>query len=208
VSYVPTSGIDARPELAESLLGINERSREDYYKELPPSLAGYRPICYLCGKRVDRFDYERLPQFRSFRFRAQCHGRVEQMEIPDDALRYDSKRTMFEARGFFRGDSPSDISRLSAFKSDDYGDPKFNSERVRAIEEQMQLQSYREMLKSTGALVAPGLITIDNRYTTSGSASPPKKPTKAELLAMLAEIEKTEAKPAMLELDQQRVIDL
>jgi len=109
---------------------------------------------------------------------------------------------------------PQYLTGINVSAAIDYDGPKFSAERVRVIEEQMQLQSYREILKSTGALVAPRLIrkttsgTIDNRYTTSGSASPPKKPTKAELLAMLAEIEKTEAKPAMLELDQQRVIDL
>ena len=95
----------------------------------------------------------------------------------------------------------------------------------------MQLQAYREILKSTGLLVTPGsigtpssaMLTVtgastltippsDRTYTittsSNSAAPPPRKPAKSELLAMLAEIEKTEAKPAMLELDQQRVIDL
>jgi hypothetical protein len=61
-------------------------------------------------------------------------------------------------------------------------------------------------ITSTG-LIGTATYTDDRRYTTS-STLPPKKPAKSELLAMLAEIEKTEAKPAILELDQQRVIDL
>ena len=203
------------------------------------AIRGYRPTCCLCRKPVDRLEYRRQPEVFSVRFRAQCHGKEEMMEISDYAL-LDSKTTMFdivERRGFFRGDAEEARRRdgylprsvrdkdgnITAvrypdlypdFANDEYDGPKFDTKVIRDIEEQMQLQVSREMLKSTRLLVTPGPIgtttsgTIDNRYTTSGSASPPKKPTKAELLVMLAEIEKTEAKPAMLELDQQRVIDL
>ena len=215
---------------------VSRKAREEYNREFPPSLNGYRPTCCLCRKPVDRFEYWRQPEVFSVRFRAQCHGRVEQMEISDGALRYGSRRTMFdiiESRGFFRSDAEEarkrdnyppqyvrDMDgnitavRYPDFANDEYDGPKFDTKAIRDIEEQMQLQAYREMLKITGSLVTPGLIgtiaigTTGNRYTASGSASSPKKPTKAELLAMLAEIEKTEAKPAMLELDQQRVIDL
>ena len=234
MSYVPTNGIDAKPELAESLLGISERAREAYNREFPLSLNGYRPTCCLCRKPVDRFQYEKLPQFRSMRFRAECHGKVEQMEIPDDESMYYSKRTMFdviEQRGFFRSDAEEARMRDNyppQYARDQYGNvtavrypnnsevdydgPKFSTDRVRAIEEQMQTQMYRDMLERMGPITAPGLIgtpssaSIDNRYTTSGSASPPKKPTKSELLKMLAEIEKEE-RPEIA-LDAERVITL
>jgi len=232
------SGVSRTKQMKDYLIKETElarRAREEYTNEWPPSLRGYRPTCCLCRKQVDSFQYERLPQFRSVRFRARCHGKIETMEISDYVL-LDSKTTMFdivERRGFFRGDAeearrrdgypPQYVRdkdgnitavRYPDFANDEYDGPKFDTKAIRDIEEQMRLQSYREIPKSTGLLVTPGPIgattsgTIDNRYTTSGSSSPPKKPTKAELLAMLAEIEKTEAKPAMLELDQQRVIDL
>lgn len=233
------SGVSRIKQMKDYLIKETElarRAREEYANEWPLSLKGYRPTCCLCRKQVESFQYERLPQFRSFRLRARCHGRADQMSISEDAMRASGNLTMLdivERRGFFRGDAeearrrdgylPKYVRdkdgnitavRYPDFANDEYDGPKFDTKAIRDIEEQMQLQSYREMLKSTGVLVTPGLIgtttigTIDNRYTTSGSASPPEKPTKAELLAMLAEIEKTEAKPAMLELDQQRVIDL
>jgi hypothetical protein len=231
---VDSKGNAKKAEPGDPVLGYALTYRERP-SETNPDLAGWRPTCCLCRKPVDRFEYWRQPQLMSVRFRAQCHGKAEMMKISDYAL-LDSKITMFdiiEQRGFFRGDAeearrrdgypPQYVEdqygnitavRYPDFANDEYDGPKFDTKAARDIEEQMQLQAYREMLKITGSLVTPGLIgtiaigTTGNRYTASGSASPPKKPTKAELLAMLAEIEKTEAKPAMLELDQQRVIDL
>lgn len=99
------------------LKSFNESARKEYYKELPPSLTGYRPTCYLCGKRVDQFQYERFPQFRSVRFRAQCHGKMEAIEISDYAL-LDSKTTVFdiiEQRGFFRRDAEEEARRRDGY---------------------------------------------------------------------------------------------
>ena len=214
---------------------VSRKAREEYNRELPPSLNGYRPTCCLCRKPVDRFLYERLPQFRSFRFQAQCHGRTEQMDIPDDMYGYRGKTTMFdiiEQRGFFRSDAEearmrdnyppqyvrdkygnATAVRYPNIAEVDYDGPKFSTERVRAIEEKMQAQ-YRDMVAAMSPTLTSGLIgtpssaSIDNRYTTSGSASPPKKPTKAELLKMLAEIEKEERPSAEIALDAERVITL
>ena len=208
---------------------------EDFIPKENPSDSGIRPTCCLCRKPVDRFEYERIPQFRGMRFRAQCHGKVEQMQIPDDELRYGDKTTMFEIieqRGFFRSDAEEARMRdyyTPQYVRDQYGNvtavrypniaevdydgPKFSTERVRAIEEKMQAQ-YRDMVAAMSPITAPGLIgtpssaSIDNRYTPSGSASPPKKPTKAELLKMLAEIEKEERPSAEIALDAERVITL
>ena len=157
------------------------------------------------------------------------------MQIPDDELRYGDKTTMFEIieqRGFFRSDAEearmrdnyppqyvrdkygnATAVRYPNIAEVDYDGPKFSTERVRVIEEKMRAQ-YRDMVAAMSPITAPGLIgtpssaSIDNRYTTSGSASPPKKPTKAELLKMLAEIEKEERPSAEIALDAERVITL
>ena len=101
-------------------------------------------------------------------------------------------------------DGPQYLTGTNVSAAINFDGPKFDTKAIRDIAEKMEAQ-YRAI----AAAMSPTPTYTDNRrYTTSGSASPPKKPTKAELLVMLAEIEKTEAKPAMLELDQQRVIDL
>jgi hypothetical protein len=218
-------------------------SEEAKYKgdsRMDLELQGYRPKCARCGRGVDRFDYWREEQFRAFRFRAQCHGNVQQIEIPDETLYGYDRRTsiieIIEAYGFFRADATEAIEARDKRTKEILNEegmvvakyfPKKGSWIMDEIDEFPNLdktQEYRrlqekmkqKMMAQTMALMtaAPASLSttsvnavVDMRYTTS-SSSGPSKPTKSELLAMLAEIEKTEAKPAMLELGQERVIDL
>lgn len=109
--------------------------------------------------------------------------------------------------------------KLPSWNLDDIDDSlKFDDSAMREAMEKITTKDMARMLgvnitstgATTGKLVTPSSVMTDPRIFTSSSSGPAKPPklTREQLKAMLAEYEKEDPKPKVMELDQERVITL
>ena len=188
-----------------------------YYSDttIDRTLRGWRPMCELCRRPVEQMQTYRSEECRALLVRLVCHGRAFEFKIddyepqmrPDRGMdiirRYCSEATLkdrMEAQIAYGQDGRVEAISFPNKQS-------FNLSRIGGELMFDETDAYRvmqEKMMSRQMQQAMGMFTSGS--TASSSPPPARKPTKAELLKMLAEYEKSE-RPE-IPLDAERVITL